>query len=79
MAEKVDSVVYTTFGGPEVLGIGQREIEAPKNDEVQIFVHWAGVNRADLMQRLGKYPNQKVPMNLGYFHKTNNKNMILRK
>ena len=67
MTEKVDCVNYQTFGGPDVLKVGKREIAEPENGQVQILVHWAGVNRADLMQRLGKYPNQKKPMNLGQF------------
>ncbi len=43
-------------GGAENLAI--REIEDPKtgDEEVLIRVHAAGVNRADIMQREGKYP-----------------------
>merc|ERR1712130_876591 len=52
-------------GGPEVLKVGEIELPPLGENEVRIKVHWAGVNRADLMQRIGRYPNQKAPMNLG--------------
>ena len=44
------------FGGPEVLEI--KEILTPLTgpDEVLVRVHAAGVNRPDLLQRIGKYP-----------------------
>ncbi len=45
-----------TPGGPEVLEIANRTVPAPGAGEVLIKVAAAGVNRADLMQRQGKYP-----------------------
>ncbi len=44
------------FGGPEVFEI--REIAEPRPGEGQVLVkvHASGVNRADLLQRQGKYP-----------------------
>jgi NADPH2:quinone reductase len=43
-------------GGPEVLVPVERPVPAPGRDEVLIRVDAAGVNRPDVMQRLGKYP-----------------------
>ncbi|WP_420894651.1 NAD(P)H-quinone oxidoreductase [Sphingobium indicum] len=43
-------------GGPEVLVPQRRPVPAPGPDEVLIKVAAAGINRPDVMQRLGKYP-----------------------
>jgi NADPH:quinone reductase len=43
-------------GGPEVLRPVERPTPAASNGEVLIKVAAAGVNRPDVMQRLGKYP-----------------------
>jgi len=43
-------------GGPEVLVPARRPIPAPASGEVLVKVAAAGVNRPDVMQRLGKYP-----------------------
>ena len=51
------AIVITSYEGIE--GIGLREVGAPKAptaDRVRIRVHAAGLNRADLLQRQGKYP-----------------------
>ncbi|WP_067858178.1 NAD(P)H-quinone oxidoreductase [Nocardia shimofusensis] len=44
------------FGGPEVLVWGKATDPSPGHGEVLIDVVAAGVNRADLLQRQGKYP-----------------------
>ncbi|HYK36330.1 NAD(P)H-quinone oxidoreductase [Alloacidobacterium sp.] len=44
------------FGGPEVLSVAERPEAKPGPGEVLIRVAAAGVNRADLLQREGKYP-----------------------
>jgi len=49
-------VEITSPGGPDVLRVGQRPLPAPHDGEVLIRVTAAGVNRPDIMQRLGKYP-----------------------
>jgi NADPH2:quinone reductase len=46
-------------GGPEVLKLTKRETPAPKADEVLIQIKAAGINRPDIMQRMGKYPAPK--------------------
>ena len=43
-------------GGPEVLKITERPVPAPRPGEILIKVAAAGVNRPDVMQRMGKYP-----------------------
>ena len=43
-------------GDPDVLQTAERERPRPQAGEVLIRVEAAGVNRPDLMQRLGKYP-----------------------
>ena len=43
-------------GGPEVLRPVNRETPVPAAGEVLIRVQAAGVNRPDILQRLGKYP-----------------------
>lgn len=49
------AVVITRFGGPEVLEI--QDVPAPQAgpDEVLVHVHGSALNRADLLQRLGRY------------------------
>ena len=43
-------------GGPDMLRRAERPVPAPRADEVLIRVTAAGVNRPDIMQRMGKYP-----------------------
>jgi NADPH2:quinone reductase len=50
------AVEITTPGAPEVLKIAERPVPVPKANEILIKVAAAGVNRPDVMQRLGKYP-----------------------
>ncbi len=49
-------VSISTFGGPEVLQIGQRAIPGIGNSQILIQVVAAGVNRPDIFQRKGHYP-----------------------
>src|SRR5207244_2012567 len=51
------AIVITSYGGVD--GIGVMEVEsppAPVADRVRVRVHAAGLNRADILQRLGHYP-----------------------
>ncbi len=50
------AVEITQPGAPEVLKPAERPVPVPKAHEVLIKVAAAGVNRPDIMQRLGKYP-----------------------
>jgi NADPH:quinone reductase len=43
-------------GGPDVLKPVERPVPVPGPGEVLVRIHAAGVNRPDILQRLGKYP-----------------------
>jgi NADPH:quinone reductase len=43
-------------GGPEVLVAAERPAPSPKANEILVKVAAAGVNRPDVLQRMGKYP-----------------------
>jgi NADPH2:quinone reductase len=43
-------------GGPEVLKLVERPVPVPKANEILIKVAAAGVNRPDVLQRMGNYP-----------------------
>jgi NADPH2:quinone reductase len=43
-------------GGPEVLRAVERPLPAPKPNEILVKVAAAGVNRPDVLQRMGTYP-----------------------
>jgi putative PIG3 family NAD(P)H quinone oxidoreductase len=49
------AVEITSPGGPEVLKAGTRPMPQPKDGEVLIEVHAAGINRPDVFQRKGHY------------------------
>ena len=49
-------VEISTPGGPDVLRVAERPTPVPGPGEVLIKVAAAGVNRPDVLQRLGKYP-----------------------
>lgn len=50
------AVVITQPGGPEVLQIQEVETPEPLGDQVRVRVHASGINRAELLQRMGAYP-----------------------
>ncbi|MBK1890566.1 NAD(P)H-quinone oxidoreductase [Undibacterium sp. 14-3-2] len=50
------AIEITKYGAPEVLQLCEREIPQAQTGEVLIKVHAAGVNRPDVLQRLGYYP-----------------------
>jgi NADPH2:quinone reductase len=50
------AVEISNFGGPEVLNPTQRPRLRPAPGDVLVKVIAAGVNRPDILQRLGKYP-----------------------
>ena len=61
------AVVITRHGPPDVLKVQQRDEPVPGPGEVLIDVHAAGINFADLMARLGLYPDApKPPCVIGY-------------
>ncbi|MEO6872036.1 MAG: NAD(P)H-quinone oxidoreductase [Chthoniobacterales bacterium] len=51
------AVLIKSPGGPEHIELGEtEELAAPAGDRVRVRVHAAALNRADLLQREGKYP-----------------------
>ncbi|MFB9049816.1 NAD(P)H-quinone oxidoreductase [Sphingobium indicum] len=56
MPTEMTAIGIAAPGGPEVLVPQRRPVPVPGPDEVLIKVAAAGINRPDVMQRLGKYP-----------------------
>src|SRR3954469_14167776 len=56
LPSQMTAVEIATPGGPEVLRPVERPVPQPGPGEVLVKVAGAGVNRPDVMQRLGKYP-----------------------
>jgi NADPH:quinone reductase len=54
--EAMIGIEIAAFGGPEVLRAVPRPTPKPGPGEVLVKVRAAGVNRADVTQRIGKYP-----------------------
>jgi len=50
------AAIITRPGGPEVLEIHDVEMPEPAGEQVRIRVRASGINRADLLQRIGGYP-----------------------
>ena len=50
------AVIASAAGGPEVLSVVELPDPVPGPGEVVLDVAAAGLNRADLMQRMGFYP-----------------------
>ena len=63
----VREIVIPKIGGPEVLRVREREDPSPGAGEVRIRVRASGVNFADIMARLGLYPDAPpLPCVVGY-------------
>jgi NADPH:quinone reductase len=56
LPKNMRAVEISQPGGPEVLKVTERPVPVPKAGEILIKVAAAGVNRPDVMQRMGKYP-----------------------
>jgi NADPH2:quinone reductase len=54
--QKMRAVEVSKPGGPEVLKLVERPVPVPKANEILIKVAAAGVNRPDVLQRMGNYP-----------------------
>ena len=61
------ALVITEHGGPDVLRVEERPAPDPGHGQVRIAVRAAGINFADLMARVGIYPDApKPPSVVGY-------------
>jgi NADPH2:quinone reductase len=56
LPQTMRAVEITTPGGPEVLQAAQRPVPRPAAGEILVDVAAAGVNRPDILQRMGLYP-----------------------
>jgi putative PIG3 family NAD(P)H quinone oxidoreductase len=56
MSESMQAVVISEFGDPEVLTLREVHRPVPGPREILVRVRTSGVNRADLLQRMGRYP-----------------------
>lgn len=54
--EQMRAVVIATPGGPEVLELREVPRPSPSHAQVLVRVHATALNRADVLQRQGKYP-----------------------
>jgi putative PIG3 family NAD(P)H quinone oxidoreductase len=55
----VRAVVLHEHGGPDVLTLTDVDDPVPGPDEVLVDVHHSALNRADLLQRMGLYPDPR--------------------
>ncbi len=55
MNRNMRAVEITSFGGPEVLRLGERPVPQPGFGELLIRVAASGINRPDVLQRMGYY------------------------
>ena len=55
MNSNMRAVEITSFGGPEVLRLGERPVPQPGVGELLIRVAASGINRPDVLQRMGHY------------------------
>jgi len=55
----MQAVIFDFPGEPEVLKLGEFKKPLPANNELLVKVEAAGINRADTLQRRGKYPPPK--------------------
>ncbi|MBN9672444.1 NAD(P)H-quinone oxidoreductase [Roseibium aggregatum] len=59
LPDRMTVVAISEPGGPEVLRIEERPLPEPGSGEVLVRVAAAGVNRPDVLQRMGAYPPPK--------------------
>ena len=57
--EKMQAVEISQPGGPDVLNLIEQSVPAPSEMQLLIKVTSAGVNRPDILQRMGHYPPPK--------------------
>ena len=53
------AVVLRSHGGPEVLTFEDAPVPMPGPDEVQVHIRATALNRADILQRMGGYPDPR--------------------
>lgn len=56
LPDEMTHITISSYGGPEVLKPARTPVPIPREGELLIHVQAAGVNRPDVLQRMGKYP-----------------------
>ncbi|HET9547251.1 MAG TPA: NAD(P)H-quinone oxidoreductase [Desertimonas sp.] len=56
------AVVLTEYGGPEVLRVADVADPVPGPDEILVNVEHTAINRADVLQRRGRYADPRQPL-----------------
>ena len=51
------AIHHTSAGGPEVLSLADVPTPEPGPAQIRVRVEAAGLNRADILQRRGRYPS----------------------
>ncbi|MDR7038860.1 putative PIG3 family NAD(P)H quinone oxidoreductase [Methylobacterium sp. BE186] len=59
LPETMRQIRFTGAGGPDVIAVETAPLPVPASGQVLIEVAAAGINRPDVMQRLGNYPPPK--------------------
>ncbi len=62
----MQAIVLESFGGPETLKLRQVQTPRPRDNEVLVRVHTAGVCHHDVLHRAGKLPGAKAGAVLGH-------------
>jgi putative PIG3 family NAD(P)H quinone oxidoreductase len=57
----VKAIVLSRYGGPEVLELIDVDAPVPGPDDILVDVHHSALNRADVLQRVGLYPDPRRP------------------
>lgn len=58
------AVVLTDHGGPEVLRIAETPVPEPGPDELLVSIVATALNRADVLQRMGRYPGPRASVEI---------------
>ncbi len=57
--EIMQAIIYRGVGGTDIIETASRPVPVPAADEILIKVAATGMNRADILQRMGKHPPPK--------------------
>ncbi len=55
------AIVLSRYGGPEMLELIDVDAPVPGPDDILVDVHHSALNRADVLQRMGLYPDPRRP------------------
>merc|ERR1712141_298803 len=64
-AENMKVLKQSALGDSSTLYIGEEEVPEIENNELLVKIEYSALNRADIMMREGRYPNQKLPRPIG--------------